>query len=258
MDNLKRVRYVKSPLKEVIFQLRYPTILSINSRQPVVFQDKIRDIYPFFEEQLEEVGNVMVNPQLNVATMKKTAENKNYAFISKDKKTKINLTPSFISISTKEYTQWEDFKKQIEFVIPLFENEYQPSFYTRVGLRYIDVIIRSELNLNEKHWTELIQPHVLGLVTQEIENGIKSYFSEMEYETKEEQVLSKAHFELVHINNQRELSLLIDCDYYILEITNLNEMKSKAEKLHTASSQFIQTAIMPVLHQAMQPVEIEI
>lgn len=253
---LKRVRYEKSPLVEVIFQLRFPTILSINSNQPVGFQEKIRERYPFFEDQLEEFGDVVVNPQLKAAAMRKTGENKNYAFISADNLTKINLTPSFIAISTMAYTQWEEFKKHIDFVVPIFEEEYHPSFYTRVGLRYVDAITRSSLGLQDKNWTELIQPHVLGMVTEEHESGVKSYLSETEYETKEEEVLSKAHFEFVHVNDQPELSLLIDCDYYIMGITKLDQMATKAEKLHAASSQFIQTAITPELHEAMVPVEI--
>ena len=43
----KRVKYNRCPLVEVIFQLRFPTILSINSKQPADFQEKIRKEYPF-------------------------------------------------------------------------------------------------------------------------------------------------------------------------------------------------------------------
>ena len=49
----KRVRYEKSPLVEVIFQLRFPTILSINAVQPVEFQELIRKEFPFYEEGVE-------------------------------------------------------------------------------------------------------------------------------------------------------------------------------------------------------------
>ena len=257
MDNgLKRVRYEKSPLIEVIFQLRFPTILSINSNQPVAFQERIRERYPFFEQQVEEQGDILYNPQIKATTLRKTGENKNYAFITEDNQTKINLTPSFIAISTMAYTQWEEFRKHIEYVIPVFEEEYKPSFYTRVGLRYTDVITRSVLGLGDKPWTELMKPHVLGMITSDHEVGVKSYLSETEYETKVEGALSKAHFEFVHVNEQPELSLLIDCDYFALGITKTDTMNAVAEKLHDASSQFIQTAITQELHEAMQPVEI--
>ena len=256
-NDLKRVRYEKSPLVEVIFQLRFPTILSINSNQPVDFQERVREKYPFFEEQVEEQGDILYNLQIKATAMRKTGENKNYAFISENNRTKINLTPSFIAISTMAYTQWEDFTKHVEFVIPIFEEIYKPSFYTRVGLRYTDVITRSGLGLEDKPWTELMKPHVLGMITTDHEAGVKSYLSETEYETKIEGVLSRAHFEFVHVNDQPELSLLIDCDYYSLGITKTEAMKAMSEKLHKASSQFIQTAITTELHEAMQPVEIK-
>lgn len=255
-NELKRVRYEKCPLVEVIFQLRFPTILSINSNQPVEFQELIREKYPFFEEQVEEQGDILYNPQIKATALRKTGENKNYAFISENNMSKINLTPSFIAISTMAYTQWEEFNKHIEFVIPVFEKIYKPVFYTRVGLRYIDVITRSGLGLENKPWTELIKPHVLGMITTDHESGVKSYLSETEYETKIEGVLSKTHFELVHVNDQAELSLLIDCDYYNLGITKADTMKAVAGRLHNASSQFLQTAITKKLHEAMQPVEL--
>ena len=50
----KRVKYNRCPLVEVIFQLRFPTILSINSKQPADFQEKIRKEYPFYDEGIEE------------------------------------------------------------------------------------------------------------------------------------------------------------------------------------------------------------
>ena len=37
----KRVKYQEAPLVEVICQLRFPTILSINANEPVEFQEAI-------------------------------------------------------------------------------------------------------------------------------------------------------------------------------------------------------------------------
>ncbi len=41
-----RCRYGKSPLGEVICQLRFPEILSISAKLPVEFQEEIRGEYP--------------------------------------------------------------------------------------------------------------------------------------------------------------------------------------------------------------------
>ena len=50
----KRAKYKNCPLVEVIFQLRFPTILSINTKQPAEFQEKIRIDYPYYDEGIEE------------------------------------------------------------------------------------------------------------------------------------------------------------------------------------------------------------
>ena len=81
MNEYKRVRYQKSPLVEVIFQLRFPTILSINAKQPMEFQDKIREKYPFYQEGDEQQNEMIIGPDGNPVQIK-TSSAKNYAFIS--------------------------------------------------------------------------------------------------------------------------------------------------------------------------------
>lgn len=249
---LKRVRYEKSPLVEVIFQLQFPTILSINSGQPVELQEKIRSKFPFFEEALQFPDGVVVKQEQK--SPEDIFKNKNFTFISEDRKTRFNLTASFIALSTAAYTQWEDFRDYVDFAVPFFEEAYRPAFYARAGLRYIDVITRMNLGLQDKQWDELIQPHVLGMAAKE--HGVKSYVSETEYETREKNVLTRAHVEFVHVNNQTEISLLLDCDYYTTGNIKLDDRKETAERLHNASSHFVQTSITKELEQAMQPVEI--
>lgn len=119
----ERERYTNSPLVEVIFQLRFPTILAINSKSPVDFQERIREQYPFYTEQTENQDEFLINPQQG-AQIHRKSNNKNHNFISADRKYKFNLTPSFISISTMEYTQWEDFRRHIEFAMPFRYTEH--------------------------------------------------------------------------------------------------------------------------------------
>lgn len=104
MSKLKRVKYNNTPLIEVIFQLQFPTILSINSSQPVGFQDRIREQYPFYEEGIEQQNELLIAPNGD-PTQVKRSQTKNYCFISTDHTYKINLTSSFIAISTVSYTQ---------------------------------------------------------------------------------------------------------------------------------------------------------
>lgn len=41
-----RYQYVRSPLVEVICQLRFPAILTINTKEPAEFQEAVRHDFP--------------------------------------------------------------------------------------------------------------------------------------------------------------------------------------------------------------------
>ena len=51
LSQLPRTHYAKAPVHEVICQLRFPTILSINSADPAEFQDRIRTILPQYAKK---------------------------------------------------------------------------------------------------------------------------------------------------------------------------------------------------------------
>ena len=123
----KRVKYKNCPLVEVIFQLRFPTILSINTKQPAEFQEKIRRDYPYYDEGIEEQNELLLNANGKAAQVK-TNQNKNYSFISIDETYKVNLTSTFIAISTRKYTQWEEFSVKVEQVVKAFQEVYEVPF----------------------------------------------------------------------------------------------------------------------------------
>lgn len=250
----KRVKYNRCPLVEVIFQLRFPTILSINSKQPADFQEKIRKEYPFFDEGIEEQNELLINTNGNSAQVK-SSQNKNYSFVSVDETYKVNLTSTFIAISTRKYTQWEEFSEKVRRVVKAFQETYEVPFYTRVGLRYIDVIQRSVLGLSNEKWSDLVKPHVLGVVTQ-FEDSMNSYVSQAEFKDSTDDICTKTHFEFVNVNNSDENSLLIDCDYFKTEKVNVESMMDVATVLHSHSSNFLMTAITEKLNDAMEPEEL--
>ena len=250
----KRVKYNRCPLVEVIFQLRFPTILSINSKQPADFQEKIRKEYPFYDEGIEEQNELLINTNGKSAQVK-SSQNKNYSFVSVDKTYKVNLTSTFIAISTRKYTQWEEFSEKVRQVVKAFQETYEVPFYTSVGLRYIDVIQRSVLGLSNEKWSDLVKPHVLGVVTQ-FEDGMNSYVSQAEFKDPTDDICTNTHFELVNVNNSNENSLLIDCDYFKTEMVNIESMMDVATVLHNHSSNFLMTAITDKLNDAMEPEEL--
>lgn len=156
-----RVIYARRQLAEVICQLRFPEILSIDAQEPAAFQERIRREYPQYEKKLEQLP-----PQLVGGKPVQQGTVNNYQFVSAEGQWKVSLTKGFIALSTYGYTRWEDFAQRLDRVLAAFIELYQPSWFTRVGLRYVNAFCREALGLDELNWGELITPGFLGLMAE--------------------------------------------------------------------------------------------
>ena len=90
-----RTLYRNRPAHEVICQLRFPSILSINQVEPAEFQEDIRDAFPQYARRQDLppiVGGQTPPPPVT-----------NYHFLSEDGRWKLNLTKDFIALSTLYY-----------------------------------------------------------------------------------------------------------------------------------------------------------
>lgn len=252
MDEIinKRVKYGKTPLAEVIYQLRYPTILSINASDPVAFQERIRGEFPYYRK-------IVNNNEIEINGVKQSLGKEiNYEFVSKDKGTKINLTSSFIAVSSKKYEKWELFSDVTETIRKAFEEVYQPPFYIRIGLRYQDIIDRQLLGLQDKGWTDLIRPHILGTINKKNQNSLKQWIVNCEYSDEESGVQTRQVFQLSQKVGETYLVMVFDCDYFIVGTISSEDILKKSILLHDKSSTFIRSAITSELHDAMEPVDL--
>lgn len=156
-----RYSYQSSPLIEVICQLRFPTILSIGSTEPAQFQEQVRGDFPRYAAKQEQQPPRLVNGKLE-----QVPPITNYNFISADGVWKINLTKDFIALSTLRYSTWEDFAQKLDKVLALFIQIYQPAFFERIGLRYINAFSRKRLGLEGELWDDLINQPFIGVLSE--------------------------------------------------------------------------------------------
>lgn len=152
-----RTHYPSAPVHEVICQLRFPTILTINSVEPADFQEAVRADFPQYARRQEAPPPV---PQ--GANAARPAPVSNYHFLSEDNHWKLNLTKDFIALSTVRYPGWETFAGRLDKALAAFIQTYQPAYFQRVGLRYVNLISRKRLDLEDTPWTELIAPAYTG------------------------------------------------------------------------------------------------
>ena len=156
-DN-RRYAYGKSQLIEVICQLRFPTILSIDTREPADFQETVRAAFPRYQCQVEKLPGVNGAPARTV---------NNHTFISEDGGYKLSLTKDFIALSTMRYTHWEDLAARLDEPLGQFIKIYRPNCFDRVGLRFVNAISREQLGLTGRRWNDLLQPPYLGILDED-------------------------------------------------------------------------------------------
>ena len=157
-----RAAYGNAPVHEVICQLRFPAILTINNTEPADFQETIRETFPRYVKRQDVAAPQIVglggpNPQL-----RQQPPVTNYNFLSADGLWKLNLTQNFISLSTLRYTGWEAFARQLDKPLAEFIAIYKPAYFERVGLRYINILSREKLGLQGAPWAELVSPAYTG------------------------------------------------------------------------------------------------
>ena len=154
-----RVHFTNAPAHEVICQLRFPTILSINTTD---FQEAIREEFPQYLKKQEAVPPKVVRLPDGKAQVQQQPPVANYHFLSADGRWKINLTRDFIALSTLRYTSWEEFATHLDKTLAAFIKLYRPAYFQRVGLRYINIFSRAKLGLEGREWTELFAPSYTG------------------------------------------------------------------------------------------------
>lgn len=256
-----RTHYQNAPAHEVICQLRFPTILTINNVEPADFQESIRDEFPQYARRqdaappkLTGLGgpNVQVQQQPPVT---------NYHFLSADGSWKLNLTKDFIALSTLRYPGWEEFARHLDKPLASFIRLYKPAYFQRVGLRYVNLISRARLGLEGTPWTELLAPAYTGPL--------------QETDVREDQVLNcgcdlllkldsscqaKIHAGPGRVKSNApgapqdpEVKFILDLDLSMTGNTPCTLAAAALETLHGHSSRIFEGAVTDRLRDAMEP-----
>ena len=257
----KRIIYKKNPLVEVICQLRFPPILSIDTEIPAKFQEAIKKIYPLFTENAEiivrfpNIPNAIDSALIEKLELSPAARNrKNYEFLSSDENWKINLTREFLALSTKKYHRWEEFRTFLEEAFKPFLEIYSPIFFSRIGLRYRNIINRSELNLGDTPWSDLLKPSILGMLNDAtIGPNISATTNITEIDLSDKQSKVRITSGLLEEAQTREKAFMIDSDFFTEQKTSVEEALTKLDFFNERGTRLIQWSITEKLHVTMEP-----
>jgi len=235
--------YQNNPLDHVICQLRFPPILKIDAQAPFEFQDVIRRDYPLYNMSKEGQPDLPfgVSGQLPSGAMGMPAADKmNYQFYTEDETWSVNLASNYIALSTRAYPHWQVFRDHLDLPLRVLTEIYHPAFFSRAGLRYVNVIRRSKLGLQNQPWAGLIQPHIAGILANDglAVEAVQKNLATEELRIGSGQTLVRLVHGLASDNHSGEQVYLIDLDFFSddrLEIastfTRLDEFNHQAWKL---------------------------
>ncbi len=255
-----RCYYRKSPLDNVICQLRFPEILKINAQLPVAFQEAIREQFPQYTALKQAPA-----PRISGAPGNMKLENRpattNYQFSSADGVWQVNLTSTFISLTCNRYQSWEEFAKWLDKPLAAFIKLYKPAYFDRVGLRYLNFISRQALSLEDMPFSSLMAPCWIGPLAEDDVPETSTTRCSVDVELSlRGGCRAKIHAGpgLVKHGNQSdpEIKFIFDQDLYMSGNLPVNLSAGALQTLHSQSFAIFRGAISDILHEAMEPVSI--
>ncbi len=258
--DVARVVYDNNPLEEVICQLRFPPILKIDVETPAVFQERIRGAYPFYKTKPAVKLPAGLPPELAAVIAKElplAGGQTAHEFTSRDEKWILSLTREFIALTCRSYDRWENFKEHLREPLAALQELYNPAFFTRIGLRYRDLIRRSRLGLNQTSWAELLKPWIAGpYASPEVAGDSQRTAGELVIRLPNDRGLVQVHHGLVADESTGESCYLLDADFYHDQQTEPSHAIEHLDFLNKQSRLFFRWCITDRLHQAMGPVSI--
>lgn len=257
----ERVIYRKNPLDRVICQLRFPSILRIDAESPVIFQERMRGNFPILKETTEVTLSVAQPAGIEDHSLPKVVSESpqastrmNYEFGAEDGASKINLTKTFLALSDNNYQRWEKFIASLEEPFQTLIDIYSPVHFSRIGLRYVDVIKKADLGLSEVPWKELLHPHVAGTLSSEIvSEDIIHLESRTDIKLSDGKSVVRIGVRLSEDRETQESNVTIDSDFFLGEMVAISEVMNQLDYFHERASRLFRWAITERLHEAMEP-----
>ena len=254
-----RVLYRRNPLVSVICQVRFSPILKIDVEPPAAFQESIRAEYPIMRDRSQDAIPLPVDLPEAVkglvvrATIGRTRPQAAYDFASDDDRWTVSLTREFLSLATNRYERWEDFLARLEGPFAALVHNYSPAF-SRIGLRYQDLINPNALGLSGRPWAELLRPHMTGMLSaRDLDAAaVTENFSQSLIRLPVANSSVAIRNGLVE-NESKEVCYLIDSDFYTEHKLEAEGVKDVLNYFNQQSGRLFRWCTTEVLQNAMEP-----
>jgi len=249
----KRVIFKKNPLVNVSCHLQFYEPLTFDEASLNKLWESLRSFFPYLKLQ-----NALYFASLDEAskfpqTIPRFAS-WSAAFLSKDNCWQLNVMSNQFSLFCTTYERWEKFRECLELTLEGL-TPYLSKTCSRIDLRYIDVIQRSQLGLSEERWSNLLNPEIVG--------ELKAFEEDIEHVGRElilnlnDKFHSKLHVRhgYTKLEGSDELCYLIDTDVYSQTSQEILHVYEILTDYRDYAGRFFHWCIQPKLRESMEPTE---
>jgi len=203
---VKHERFARPPLKAVVGQIRFPTVLRMVDKSFVApFQDAIRDEYP---EVLDETQfGIVVGP----AGAVQTEPAKQLRLRTADGTWSSVLTPDYLSLEAgPAYTDSMDFADRFTRIWTAALEHFRPTRRAQQGLRYVNYL---EGDHSASQWRALINPDLMGPIGgDELGDDVEQWVSDFRLARPNGTLILRHGF--IKGSSTSAAGYLLDFDYF--------------------------------------------
>ncbi|PWU04161.1 MAG: TIGR04255 family protein [Terriglobia bacterium] len=254
-----RTIYHKNPLAEVVCQVQFPTLLRVDVEPPAEYQERIRSDYPVLKDKSNELLGLPPDlPPLVASLLRSPAARQKpqaaYDFVSEDGIWTVSLTRNFLALATTKYHTWEQFKEHLARPLKALIDVYTPSWFSRVGLRYQDLVRRSTLNLTDRSWSELLKQPIAGLLAApDLKATVIQTLTQTLIQLPDGIGNVNLRHGLIQSADNGETCYLIDNDFFTDQQTRPTDVYAKLDYFNRQSGRLFRWCITNILDKAMEP-----
>ncbi|WP_305805961.1 TIGR04255 family protein [Stenotrophomonas sp. YIM B06876] len=218
-------QYKQSLVRTIVCEFRFPTLLELGeAKPPIDFARSLRKSYPNLER-----GN-----ELSIGASG-TGSTFFHVFRSIKGGWSISLKPNSVAIEGTHYKGFSELLKRAAELVPAAEKIIDSTFFTRIGLRYINVIDQPADPIGEG-W---INPSLVAPVLEGNARGISDYSGRLAAGDEEKGFLLQhgLRFAAADLDaKEQRPQYVIDIDVYQQEV-EVSDSISVIERLHSSAFQ---------------------
>lgn len=254
-----RVVFKRNPIKEIIGQISFPPNMEIQADLPVEFQKSISEDFPLFESQASDSMLIEIDKNPAESQIHHEGRMTTFNFLSEDRKWRVSLAASSLTLTGREYTDWETFFPRLEDAFKKFKDIYSIPLVSRFGLRYRNLINKEELGLKNENWNNLIKDGVIGHLTNkeffegEIDDtDILASINAIQLKLEELSLILQTGF--TNIEGSDKKGFFIDADHYNAKNISINDVNLEREfnVLHKQSGYTFRNCLEETLYNALK------